>query len=213
MADIKLAGLLSARLCHDLVGPVGAIANGIEFLEDADDEMRDQALGLIGRSASQLSERLQFYRYAFGASTGPGAEAQIGHTRDIAIAVMRQEKVALDWPRTALESGLDRDRVKLILNLISVAAHGLPRGGEVKVRLAPAGEGVRIEIVAAGEGGALKPSTRAALAGEVSLDELDARGVQPYFAALQARDIGAALEITTPAVDQFVIVTSVGPAV
>ena len=30
--ELELAALLSARLCHDLAGPVGAVHNGAELL-------------------------------------------------------------------------------------------------------------------------------------------------------------------------------------
>ena len=32
--DLRVAEMLCARLCHDLVGPVGAVNNGLELLED-----------------------------------------------------------------------------------------------------------------------------------------------------------------------------------
>jgi len=33
--DLMLAELMAARLCHDLVGSVGAVANGVELLGDS----------------------------------------------------------------------------------------------------------------------------------------------------------------------------------
>ena len=32
--DLDLAALVSARLCHDLAGPVGAVNNGAELLAE-----------------------------------------------------------------------------------------------------------------------------------------------------------------------------------
>jgi histidine phosphotransferase ChpT len=31
-AEPDLASLLGSRLCHDLIGPIGAIGNGVELL-------------------------------------------------------------------------------------------------------------------------------------------------------------------------------------
>ena len=44
--DIRVLELLASRLCHDLVGPVGAVNNGLELLVE-DDEMglADEAVG------------------------------------------------------------------------------------------------------------------------------------------------------------------------
>jgi len=36
--DLDLAALLSSRVCHDVISPVGAITNGLELLEMDDDE-------------------------------------------------------------------------------------------------------------------------------------------------------------------------------
>ena len=59
MEDIRLASLLCARLCHDLVSPVGAVVNGIEVLEDEDDgPMRDAAMDLIAHSAAEAAATL-----------------------------------------------------------------------------------------------------------------------------------------------------------
>ena len=52
LSDLDLAALLSSRVCHDVISPVGAIANGLEVLEDEDDEeMKKIAMDLVRRSA------------------------------------------------------------------------------------------------------------------------------------------------------------------
>ena len=60
--------LLASRICHDLVSPVGAINNGVEFMEEMGDdaEQRKEALGLISHSASQASAKLMAFRIAYG---------------------------------------------------------------------------------------------------------------------------------------------------
>jgi hypothetical protein len=59
MHDIELAAILCTRICHDLVGPVGALNNGVEVLAEEDDaEMQRQAVELLGHSAEQASRRL-----------------------------------------------------------------------------------------------------------------------------------------------------------
>lgn len=71
MSQIDFAAILCSRLCHDLVSPVGAIANGIEVLaEENDQDIKDQVMNLLEDSAKRTSERLQFFRLAFGAAGG-----------------------------------------------------------------------------------------------------------------------------------------------
>src|SRR5260370_2358708 len=68
--DLRVMGVLSARLCHDLIGPVAAISNGAELLVDEEPEFVRDAVALVGDSARKASRRLQFYRFAYGFSGG-----------------------------------------------------------------------------------------------------------------------------------------------
>jgi len=58
---LDLAALLCSRVCHDVISPVGAIANGLEMLEDEKDpDMRALALDLVKKSSAKASAQLQF---------------------------------------------------------------------------------------------------------------------------------------------------------
>ena len=39
--DIRVVELLASRLCHDLVSPVGAIRNGLELIEEMNEDLDD----------------------------------------------------------------------------------------------------------------------------------------------------------------------------
>ena len=78
IGDLELAALISSRICHDVINPVGAIANGLEMLDEEHDQgMREQAMALIRKSAYQASAKLQFARLAFGAAGSAGAEIDL----------------------------------------------------------------------------------------------------------------------------------------
>lgn len=54
MTEIEFAALLVSRVCHDLVGPLGAVVNGMEVLEDERDPvMRADAIKLVTMSADR----------------------------------------------------------------------------------------------------------------------------------------------------------------
>ena len=60
-----LSSLVAARLCHDLISPIGAIGNGMELLQMT--EGRGVAeLELISDSLATALAKLRFYRLAFG---------------------------------------------------------------------------------------------------------------------------------------------------
>src|SRR5690348_12818819 len=81
--DMRILELLSARLCHELSGPIAAIANGVELLVEEEASassaeasfLRDAVL-LVSGSARRARSRLEFYRFAYGSSglaAGAGA--------------------------------------------------------------------------------------------------------------------------------------------
>jgi len=76
LVEMRVVELLNARLCHELVSPVGAINNGVELLGEEDPDFVRDAIQLIGQSARKASQRLQFYRFAYGTNvSGSGAPA------------------------------------------------------------------------------------------------------------------------------------------
>jgi histidine phosphotransferase ChpT len=74
--DTKLAEMIATRLCHDLTGPIGAVNNGAEFLDEEGFDMQNQAVQLILSSAHEAVNRLQFYRQAYG-RVGDTGEASL----------------------------------------------------------------------------------------------------------------------------------------
>ena len=200
MSDMKLAGMLCSRLCHDLVGPIGAIGNGIEFLSDEDDpEMRTQAVGLLEMSAKQATARLRFYRLAFGAAGDDDVPVNVHDAREAALAMFDGGKVVPSWP--AADGGgpkLSKVAVRLVLNLVAIAGATLIRGGDLSIRLVAASSGLRVELAAKGPTARLDENTRAILSGQRQLDEIDARDIQVYYASALARALDSRIEIARP---------------
>ena len=61
MKTLDPAALLSSRLRHHLVGPIGALDNGLEIpLDETDAEPRRRAIGLMVDSAGLAARRLKF---------------------------------------------------------------------------------------------------------------------------------------------------------
>ncbi len=61
--DIAVLELLASRICHDLISPVGAVHNGVEFLEESGVTGGEDAIGLISHSAQMAAA--QNYRQHF----------------------------------------------------------------------------------------------------------------------------------------------------
>src|SRR5687767_11889069 len=129
---LDLAALLCSRVCHDLISPVGAIANGLEVMEeDKDEETRAFAMDLIKKSARTASAKLQFCRLAFGAAGSAGAQIDSGDAEKVTRGLVEDEKTKISWnvPRVLLP----KNRVKLLLNMVLVAGQAIPRGGSLVI--------------------------------------------------------------------------------
>ncbi len=76
-ADLELALLLCTRLCHDLAGPVGAVAAGVELIGGDPSQVDAETLGLIGNSSAAASMKLKFMRAALGAAGGSSGDPKV----------------------------------------------------------------------------------------------------------------------------------------
>lgn len=194
--EMRILELLCSRLCHDLVGPIGAVNNGIELLEESDPAMASEVLPLVTTSARQAWRRLDFFRVAFGFAGGrtswPAADL-----RRYASGWLEDGKARLDWPEGPPgEAGeLDGSAAKLLLNMILLGAEALPRGGRVSVALQAAGPVSRIGVTAAGPVAALHERVAAVLEGPSGAEDVEARTVQAYFTRRLADAMGASLRL------------------
>eukprot|EP01037_Dinobryon_pediforme_P008226 gene8226-8310_t len=182
---LDLAALLCSRVCHDVISPVGAIANGLEMLEDEKDpEMRAMAFDLVKKSSAKASAQLQFCRLAFGAAGSAGADIDSGDAQNVANGLLADDRTRLNWqvPRAYLP----KNKVKLLLNLCLIASKAIPRGGLIDVMVSGAGDKMSATVEASGPNLRLAQGVSAILEG---FDEavVDAHSIQPYYTALVAQ--------------------------
>jgi len=205
LEGLDLAALLCSRVCHDLINPVGAVINGVELIEDdADEQTRTLALGLIKKSATTASARLQFCRIAFGAAGSAGASIDTGDAEGVARGMMEDEKVKIAWklPRVLLA----KNRVKLLLNMLLLAGGTIPRGGTIAVEPIGEGDALSFKITTAGLNARIPPAVPGLVAGDNGGAAIDGHAIQPFYAGLLARACGMA--ITLAAEGEGVVLTA-----
>ncbi|HML42268.1 MAG: hypothetical protein JNN24_15675 [Hyphomicrobium zavarzinii] len=177
--DLELAALISSKICHDVIGPVGAIYNGLEILsEDDDAEAKTYALSVIRNVTEQASARLQFARFAFGAAGSAGSLIDLGTAEQISRGFIGQGKHKLGWQ--GLGGHMAKDKVKLLLNLIAVAVTALPRGGEITVLMSGTNEAPNFVLRCQGTGARPPQHLGEFISGE-GLPALDAMTIQAYY--------------------------------
>lgn len=192
MTEIEFAALLVSRVCHDLVGPLGAVVNGMEVLEDErDPAMRADAIKLVTMSADQALARIQFMRIAFGAAGSAGAELDLGEIGRLMAGLLEGGKVQLVWNVPRLYWA--KDWAKLLMNAALLGADCLPRGGTVTVEAGADAQAPSFHIRAEGQNARVTEDVDRAIKGEAP--HVDARHVQPYLAYKLARTVGASISM------------------
>ncbi len=194
MSDIEFAALMVSRVCHDLVGPLGAVVNGLEVLEDERDAtMRADALKLVTSSADQALARIQFMRIAFGAAGSAGAELDLGEIGRLVTGLLAGGKVTLEW--NVPKAYWAKDWAKLLMNATLLAADCLPRGGTVTVDSSADGAAPAFRIKAVSPHARVPEDAEKYIRGEM-LGAADARAVQPVLTHKLSSVVGAGLSIS-----------------
>lgn len=203
MTEIEFAALLVSRVCHDLVGPLGAVVNGIEVLEDEHDpDMRTQAMKLVTQSADQALARIQFMRIAFGAAGSAGAQLDLAEVGRLVTGLLQGGKVSLQW--NAAAAHWPKDWAKLLMNATLLGADCLPRGGVVTVETGNDPANPEFCIRAQGLNARVTEDVEKSLRGDAAC--VDARHVQPFLTHKLSCSVDASLCIAP--MDGVVEITS-----
>ncbi|HYU13787.1 MAG TPA: histidine phosphotransferase family protein, partial [Stellaceae bacterium] len=170
-----------ARLCHELIGPVAAIGNGVELLAEEEADFVREAVALVEESARKANRRLQFYRFAYGFS---GGELTGPPPHQLAGALFADSGVACEY-REAVRA-LPLERQKLACNMLAIGGEALSRGGRIVIDAGAVGP----ELEGAGEGAGPSVQICDALTLALPVGELTSRNVGAYFTGLVAAGLG-----------------------
>ncbi|MEO1732502.1 MAG: histidine phosphotransferase family protein [Pseudomonadota bacterium] len=124
----SLAQLVSSRICHDLISPVGAIHNGLELLSLQGDLGAGEMV-LIADSVAHAEARVRFFRLAYG-SAGDGI-VELTEIRSILdTPVMGNPRLHVTWSGPA---GAMRRDVQLAFLALQCVEHAMPYGGTINI--------------------------------------------------------------------------------
>lgn len=187
--------LLASRICHDLVSPVGAINNGVEFLEECGDvgEEFKEGLNLISHSASQASAKLMAFRIAYGAG-GRDPNVKPEDVQKAFSELIRGDgKISQTWdPYGNLgPSPLPYGFCKMLMCGMMLAQETLIKGGYISVRPQ---DGNTI-VIAEGDTVLLRDHVEDAMAQTIETEDLDPRLVHPYAISVIAEHYGYTISI------------------
>lgn len=190
----ELASLLCSRLCHDMLSPVGALSNGLELLATENDpEMRKRCFELLEQSARISTDKLKFFRLAFGAAGGFGEMVEVGEAKSLIDALAGDAKrIEVNWALDAQK--MPKGAVKVLLNFAQIGLDALVRGGTLDIGAELHDGSYEIVVRATGDKIGFDERIGRALQGELAADDLSSRTAPAHMLALLAEEAGGGLQ-------------------
>ena len=184
----QILEILASRICHDLISPVSAVNNGVEFWEEMGAEAGDEAIGLIGPSATQASNRLQLFRFAYAAG-GSESHVTTNDVRDMFAKFIEGGRINLIWNISDRwqEGKLAQGFCKTLLNFMLVASDMLPRGGEIKAETQDDNKAI---LLVSSENMNIQIDYKDVLDGKGKPDKLTTKTIHPYVTIALAQEYG-----------------------
>jgi histidine phosphotransferase ChpT len=193
-SQIELAALLCSRLCHDMLSPVGAFANGLELLAtETDPAMRQNCIELLEHSALISTNKLKFFRLAFGAAGGFGDRVPVEEAKDLIDALASDKgRIAVQW--ALADATLGKPAVKVLLNFAQIAVDALVRGGTLTLGVERREGASEIVVRAEGPKIAFDETLGHALEGTLAMGELSSRTAAAHMIRVLAGECGGTVQ-------------------
>ena len=193
-SSVDLASQLCSRLCHDLLSPVGALMNGLELLADEKDPaMRQRCFELLEQSAKASTDKLKFFRLAFGAAGGFGEKVSTDEVRSLVDALVAgNDRITVSWVLGAPE--LSKPAAKVLLNFAHIALDALMRGGSIDIAAEVRGGTCEIAVRAMGRKVAFDRTIGDALEGRLAPEALSGRTAAAHMLHVIAAEAGGGLQ-------------------
>ncbi|MBY0280798.1 MAG: hypothetical protein K2W94_01415 [Alphaproteobacteria bacterium] len=178
-----LMHLMTAKLCHDIATPLGALGLGLEMAmssEKIDNDTQD----LLLTSSETAKQRLKVYRALLSASSNSPTFADV---QQIITDLCQSSKVRLDFNIKAsmLPEGLF---CRLVLGACFMVIEALHKGGVLSIHIKPFpnDESMELMLVSEGEMVQLRPGYMETLKGEQTLKDQSSRTILPFYLKMMA---------------------------
>ena len=186
-----------------MVSPVGAVKTGVELFTEFGADPDGETMGLITQSALQASEKLQFFRLAYGSAGTTASGVSVADAVALIKSVCGNQRTTIETD--ALDDQPPLGGIKIMLNGAMLAGDCLPRGGVLRLSCGPdGGNGYAVRVVAHGERAGIDDEMSAALSGEVDSADLTPKSAHAYYTSVLARGLDGGLAIETAQPDEIV---------
>lgn len=193
--ELEFCELLCAKFCHDLSGPIGAINNGIDFLDSDDESMQKRAAELVKLSSNQAVNRLAFFRQAYGSISNNG-EISLHQLKSLLDKFAQDTKMTLELNEvTSKEVHIDQLLAKIILNLVIISANAILLNGTISINFDNPTNIKKVEISA--EGPVVKSDEElvSIISNNHTKLPLTTRNIQHFYTSFLIRSLKAKFDI------------------
>ena len=203
---LRISELLCSKICHDLISPISAINNGLEFLDPSDDSLFETSKKLIGESGQQAVDKLSLFRLAFG-SVGERENLSWIEINNSLSAYFRHRKINIEFPDHFTDSvfKIPKMAAKVIIFVMLFGADCLPRGGKINVECADFTTLENFHLALNGTGCFLRDDVESGLDILNKTEDLTISNILAFLATLHVDMIGKELKIKDKSDDRMLI--------
>lgn len=194
MEHFRIGQILSSRLCHDLVTPVGAVLSGLELLEENLHNDPHEIIDLLRLSAQESARRLNLLRLCFGEGAA-GTFHNLNQISETLKKSLNPEKFthSVQFPDDYYgTSDQLKTMVQLTANLVSISCEALPYGGVVELYDR---DGADLCIHLSGKRVTLNDEVLNALHNGTQEHDLNPRNIQAFLCWTFASDMKKKIEV------------------
>ncbi len=130
ISPLDIGALVSSRICHDLISPLGAISNGLELLSMTG-QPNSPEFQLISDSIETATAKIRFFRLAYGAAA-PTASLARPEIVSILHDTYKGTRLDIHW---LPQQEIQRHEAKIAFLAVQCIETALPYGGTVEVKL------------------------------------------------------------------------------
>ena len=155
--------------------------------------MRQRCFELLEQSARASTDKLKFFRLAFGAAGGFGDSVAAEEVRSLIDAlVVAKDRINVTWVLGVAE--LSKPAAKVLLNFAQIAIEALARGGEIDIAAEVRDGTSEIAVRAMGPKIAFDETIGSALQGTMPTEQLSSRTAAAHMLHLLAQECGGGLQ-------------------
>lgn len=191
-ADLQLTYLMCSRFCHDMAAPLGAIAIGLDMLEEADladTTCEDSPQKILKYSVQSAMHKLELIRCLCGYGTRLDRPT-LSEVRQVIDKCADPTKYTINWP-TAQNDVYEQvvgNAARLYMALLMVGIEAMPRGGTLSLN-------ADFSLTLSSSLIKIPEETLESIQGKRACAEIDSRAVVGYFAHVLATKLGTRIHI------------------